>query len=1131
MQAARPRMLLAPLQVGLGVQMHHQFASQFLIDVLFQLGFCVSYTEVKKFEMSAAMTQGTDIPGITQEHFVQYVADNVDHNVCTLDGLGTFHGMGTIAAVTPGTQGKHPIRRIFATLEDVAAVGKIDIHYYNHTGQDLECLRYTQLHDFSCEDPQSTQDLLWKLSWPLRSPRPAWSGFMQLVNRGEHPGRSSVFFLPMIDLNPNDMSCIYSTLRFVCVEARRHRIKPVLTFDQPLWWKSQMIVQKEPEDSDLKSVILRLGGFHIQMSFLGCIGRIMSGSGLQQVLEVVYAPNTVGHMLAGKAMARAFRGHMLVDAALNAMITAKAFDVCLPVSQAVISDENLSEEDNEAQTDSQLYEIDESQTAQGEFDEVPEDLRLALEEFDILLQGEAPSVPKEVLDRLQQQVEKEKLKMDGHRTARLWLQYMEMVDILRRSMRAERTGNWHLHLRALREMLPFLAAAGHNSYTKSIYIYLLQMQDLPFSHPEVYESFCNGHHVIRRSERYWAGLSPDLVIEQVLMRSVKTTGGLTRGRGIGESQRTQWLLSTPACAEINSAIQEVTGTQYCSSEQHKEAADSRQLRDDKDTVAVFQYLSSRDPFGSESPSLFNIANGMTSGKDVNADEAKEVGHQILQTMLGKAVSEHTFKRKDQVVTMTVKNSLTIGGESISVDPQLLFQRLVTAARDLTEDTRDLFRYELCGHPSSLFEPSGLMRPAVKAALADALWTMAGCTDIPFPKLDENTLFVLDGGSLLHRLPWPRGATFGGLCTSYVNFVQRHYMRSITVFDGYGSDPSTKDMAHLRRSGGVGTTVNFNADMVLSSKKEEFLANHVNKQKFISMLSNMLLANGHSTLHSPNDADLLIVATAVKCAADNPVVVIGEDTDLLILLCHHVSPNLKTIIFRSDSKSKSKKHREWDIQWLQQALGKDICQALLFVHAITGCDTTSRLFGVGKGTPTLRKLKTENIFHAAAEVFSKRTATLEEVVSAGEQVIISMYKGNRNDTLDELRYKRFTEKVALSTTFVQVHSLPPTSNASKYHSMRTYLQVQQWTHSDCNLNPEEWGWCVNDNRLEPRTTDLPPAPDALLQVIRCNCRTDCDSRRCSCKKHGLACSIACGICRGVTCANSPVISMEEVTEEY
>ena len=32
--------------------------------------------------------------------FTQYIADNVDHNVITLDGSGTFHGMGITSAST-----------------------------------------------------------------------------------------------------------------------------------------------------------------------------------------------------------------------------------------------------------------------------------------------------------------------------------------------------------------------------------------------------------------------------------------------------------------------------------------------------------------------------------------------------------------------------------------------------------------------------------------------------------------------------------------------------------------------------------------------------------------------------------------------------------------------------------------------------------------------------------------------------------------------------------------------------------------------------------------------------------------------------------------------------------------------
>jgi hypothetical protein len=58
------------------------------------------------------------------------------------------------------------------------------------------------------------------------------------------------------------------------------------------------------------------------------------------------------------------------------------------------------------------------------------------------------------------------------RTAALWLQYMAMIDILRKFLRAESTGNWTLHLAAKAEMLPFMAASGHNLYTKSAQIYV-----------------------------------------------------------------------------------------------------------------------------------------------------------------------------------------------------------------------------------------------------------------------------------------------------------------------------------------------------------------------------------------------------------------------------------------------------------------------------------------------------------------------------------------------------------------------------------------------------------------------------------------------------------------------------------
>ena len=84
-------MLLAPLQIGLAIQLHHHYASRFLVDSLHHLGFCCSYQQVQEFERSAAFSHGTDIPNFSDQS-VQYVADNVDHNIRTLDGMTLFMG-------------------------------------------------------------------------------------------------------------------------------------------------------------------------------------------------------------------------------------------------------------------------------------------------------------------------------------------------------------------------------------------------------------------------------------------------------------------------------------------------------------------------------------------------------------------------------------------------------------------------------------------------------------------------------------------------------------------------------------------------------------------------------------------------------------------------------------------------------------------------------------------------------------------------------------------------------------------------------------------------------------------------------------------------------------------------------
>ena len=70
-----------------------------------------------------------------------------------------------------------------------------------------------------------------------------------------------------------------------------------------------MIVESQPDSSDLHSVVVRLGDFHAEMSFLGSIGHLMKCSGIENLLQVIYASNTVDHILSCKVVSRAVRGH------------------------------------------------------------------------------------------------------------------------------------------------------------------------------------------------------------------------------------------------------------------------------------------------------------------------------------------------------------------------------------------------------------------------------------------------------------------------------------------------------------------------------------------------------------------------------------------------------------------------------------------------------------------------------------------------------------------------------------------------------------------------------------------------------------------------------------------------------
>ncbi|KAL5007243.1 hypothetical protein ScPMuIL_016049 [Solemya velum] len=167
---------------------------------------------------------------------------------------------------------------------------------------------------------------------------------------------------------------------------------------------------------------------------------------------------------------------------------------------------------------------------------------------------------------------------------------------------------------------------------------------------------------------------------------------------------------------------------------------------------------------------------------------------------------------------------------------------------------------------ALFESSRQTRAADKPVLANA---MKSADNLSQRTHNPGDKYVVDGGMLLQLISWESGQTLEGICSTYVQFMKL------------------------------------------------FLANTKNKQLFINMLSPKMNSEGIETSHAVANADLRIALTAARCSQSKPTVYAGDDTDLLVMLCYHISH------FYLQPRPKFKHDICWDIHKLQEYLGGDI----------------------------------------------------------------------------------------------------------------------------------------------------------------------------------------------------------------
>ena len=93
------------------------------------------------------------------------------------------------------------------------------------------------------------------------------------------------------------------------------------------------------------------------------------------------------------------------------------------------------------------------------------------------------------------------LRCNNGQFSTFWMSYIQLVDILLALFRASRDGNWHLHLHAIRQMIPWCFAYDKVNYARYLPAYYAQVISLEKEHPDVYQQFMDGHFTLQLGER------------------------------------------------------------------------------------------------------------------------------------------------------------------------------------------------------------------------------------------------------------------------------------------------------------------------------------------------------------------------------------------------------------------------------------------------------------------------------------------------------------------------------------------------------------------------------------------------------------------------------------------------------
>ena len=395
--------------------------------------------------------------------------------------------------------------------------------------------------------------------------------------------------------------------------------------------------------------------------------------------------------------------------------------------------------------------------------------------------------------------------------------------------------------------------------------------------------------------------------------------------------------------------------------------------------------------------------------------------------------------------------------------------------------------------------------------------------------------------------------FGELADSLARTVLHSFAYSNNVHvvpDRYNLEDSIKSGERCRRTLYKSLEVKIKGrETKLPSNMKKFLMNKKNKSNLIAFLisdwcktmqnkltehQSVVLADeeGYAVivtqtgtsnipeLYSDHEeADSRMFAHA-KYAVDNQeagrIVITSPDTDVAVLCIYHFSELDPAELWFATGVGN--KRRFVAVHEIAVNLGEILCNLLPAFHSLTGCDSTSSLFGHSKKS-ALKSLRLSNESFERLHDLGNNACSSEicpDTIAMAMTFICQLYESAEStDDTDLLRYKLCVKKG------LENARLPPTKDSALLHVFRANYQCYVWKHACSPMlhlpSPENNGWIRSPSgELVPELMKNPSAPESLPDLAICKCTKGCANNICKCRRSGLPCIDSCSC--GDNCQN-------------